>query len=210
MTGRVRPRRPAAAAVTDAGVTDAGMTMMDVVVSMTLMAIFMAIFTGGTVRMYRSAARIQATADAQAQITTAFLRLDKELRYAAGISAPKAVGSDWYVEYLTTNTGVGICSEMRLNAATGQLQQRGWRQGVIPLAPSPWVPLATSVASDKPFTYWGPDTRYNFQRLQLRLDATVGTGDRSATKHTDITFTAMNTTLSAANPSVCTEGRAVA
>lgn len=200
MTGRGRPRRPA---------RDAGVTMMDVVVSMTLMAIFMAIFTGGTVRMFRSAAQVQATADAQVQITTAFLRLDKEIRYAAGISQPGLALSDQYVEYLTTNSGVGICSELRLNVAAGQLQRRTWQQGATPLAPTPWIPLATSVSSAQPFTYWAPDTRYNFQRLQLRLDATVGTGGTAVTKHTDVTFTALNTTLSAANPDVCTEGRTV-
>ena len=211
MTGPVRPRRPAAdASVREARGRDAGVTMTDVVVSMTLMAIFMAIFTGGTVRMYRSAAQVQATADAQIQITSAFLRLDKEIRYAAGISLPGPVGADGYVEYLTTNTGVGICAELRLNVDTSQLQRRTWRQDVIPLAPTPWVPLATSVSSTQPFTYRAPDTKYNFQRLQLQLNATVGTGDSAASKHTDVTFTALNTTLSAANPAVCTEGRAVA
>jgi hypothetical protein len=184
--------------------------MVDVVVSMTLLSVFMAIFTGGTVRMYRSATLIQATANAQTQITTVFLRLDTEIRYAAGISEPNPAGADRYVEYLTTNTGDGVCIELRLNGASQQLQRRTWPQGANPLVPTAWVPLASAVSSSQPFTYLAPDTKYNFQRLQLQLDATIGAGGSQVVKHTDVTFTALNTTLSPSTPEVCTEGRAVA
>jgi hypothetical protein len=189
---------------------DRGVTMMDVVVSMVLMAVFMSIFTRGTVQMFGTASRNQAVSDAQTQVTSAFLRLDREIRYAAGISNPRPVGADQYVEYLVTNTGTPICTELRMNLASQQLQRRTWRQGMTPLAPSAWVPLATSVVSPSPFAYSAPDGTYNFQRLTLDLKVSIPVGDRPQVKETRVMFTALNTTISTKSASVCTEGRAVA
>lgn len=188
---------------------DAGVTMIDVVVAMTLLSIFMAMFTTGVVTMYRSANRNQAISAAQSQVGTVYLRLDKEIRYAAGISEPGPVGADSYVEYLTVFTGTPVCTQLRLDVDSGQLQRRSWRQGSTPLMPGAWIPLAAEVSSAQPFTRWPADATYNFQRLQLQLDARSGAGPAATSRHSDVTFTALNTTLDTASNTVCTEGRAV-
>jgi Tfp pilus assembly protein PilV len=189
---------------------DAGVTMIDVVVAMTLMSVFMSIFTGAVVQMFRSASKNLAIARAQSQVTNAYLRLDKEIRYAAGISDPGPVGADTYVEYLTNNTGVATCTELRLNSASGQLQRRSWPQAGTPPAPTAWVPLASAVSSAKPFTLWPADAAtLSFQRLQLTLDATAGSGATAAKRRTDVTFTALNTTPSTSSTAVCSEGRSL-
>lgn len=193
-----RPGRP---------VGDAGTTMIDVVVAMTLMSAFMAMFTGGIVQMFRSANETEAMSIAQSQLTTAFLRLDGEIRYAAGISDPGPVGADSYVEYLTTNTGVAVCTELRLNVASGQLQSRSWPRDVTPPAPGAWNPLASDISSSQPFVRSAGDSTYNFQRLRLNLAATAGGGTTGASKQTDVTFTALNTTQDTDSDTVCADGR---
>jgi type II secretory pathway component PulJ len=187
---------------------DDGVTMIDVIVAMTLMSVFMGIFTDVVVQMFRSANANQVIASAQTQLTTVFLRLDKEIRYAAGISQPGPVGADSYVEYRTVNTGTPMCTELRLNVAEGQLQRRTWPDGVTPLAPTGWIPLASEVSSSQPFTFWAADTTLNFQRLQLTLDASGGP-DTTVSRSIDVTFTALNTTLGTDSTTDCQEGRAV-
>jgi hypothetical protein len=202
MSRRWSRRRPAG---------DAGVTMIDVMVAMTLMSIFMGIFTDVVVQMFRSANQNQAVASAQTELTTVFLRLDTEIRYAAGISdpGPSPAGTDSYVEYRTVNTGTAVCTELRLETASGQLQSRTWPEAVTPPAPTAWIPLASDVTSPTPFTLWPADTTLNFQRLQLTLDAGVGADVASAARRLDVTFTALNTTLGTDSTTACTEGRAV-
>src|SRR6266540_792625 len=188
---------------------DTGYTLVEVVVSMTLLSIVMAIFTTGVLQMYRVANRSEATATAQSQINIAFLRLVKEIRYAAGISTPGTVGSDPYVEYLISYTGTAVCTELRLHVATRQLQRRTWNQGASPLTPSPWIQLASDVSSTQAFTFSAADATFNFQRLQLKLVATSGAGGTATPKQSDITFTALNTSLTTSSATICIEGRAV-
>jgi prepilin-type N-terminal cleavage/methylation domain-containing protein len=188
---------------------DGGLTLMELVVGMSVMSIFMTIFSTGIVQMYRAANKNEATSTAQSQLNLAFLRLDKQIRYAAGVSAPDVYGPDQYVEYLTTNTGTAICTQLRLELATGQLQQRTWTQDATPLAPTGWNVLASGVTSTQPFTFAAADDTYNFQRLQLRLETSSGAGETASSKQTDITFTAMNTSLSTSSDTICTEGRPI-
>jgi prepilin-type N-terminal cleavage/methylation domain-containing protein len=188
---------------------DRGITLIEVVVAMTIMAVAMSVFTGGMLQMYRAANRTEATANAQSQVNIAFLRLDKEIRYAAGISAPGSVGSDRYVEFLTTYTGTPWCTQLRLSASALQLQRRTWMQGSSPLVPGPWVPLASEVTSTQPFTLSPANATFNFQRLQVKLTATSGSGATATPKQSDLTFTALNTSLTTSSATVCTEGRAV-
>ncbi len=188
---------------------DSGITLIEVVVSMSIMTIVGAIFTAGVLQMFRSANRSEAASTAQSQINNAFLRLDKEIRYAAGISTPGSVGSDSYVEFLTTNTGTPVCTELRLHVATRQLQRRTWIQGSSPLTPSAWIPLASFVSSTQPFTLSAADATFNFQRLQLKLVGTSGAGGTATSKQTDVTFTALNTSPTTSSATVCTEGRAI-
>ena len=53
--------------------------------------------------MFRTANKTEAVATAQSQISIAFQRLDKEIRYAEGISTPTSSGTGWYVEYVTAD-----------------------------------------------------------------------------------------------------------
>jgi type II secretory pathway pseudopilin PulG len=194
---------------------DAGVTLIDVVVSMTIMSVFLAMFTTGILQIYRGTNKTEAITNAQSQLNVMFLRLDKEIRYAAGISAPNVTttGGYYFEEYLTTNTGTMICTQLRFDPTARQLSRRTWTQGASPLVPSAWLPLVSSVDSTvtgTPFTLLDADSTYNFQRLRLRLTAVFGLGASSASKAIDITFSALNTSLTTSSDTACVEGRSVA
>jgi prepilin-type N-terminal cleavage/methylation domain-containing protein len=188
---------------------DEGITLTEVMVAMTIMAILMSIFTGAVLSMYRSADRVEAVSQAQSQNNTVFLRLDTAIRYASAISAPNTVGGNPYVEFLTSNTSTPVCTELRLNVSASQLQIRTWDQGATPLVPSAWIPIASNVTATTPFQFLDADATYNFQRLRLTLVADMKSDGIPAASTTDVTFTALNTQLGTATTTVCTEGRAI-
>jgi type II secretory pathway pseudopilin PulG len=190
---------------------DTGITLTEVVVSMSVMSVIMAIFTTGIIQMYRSVNKTESMLAAQSQVNTVFLRLDKEIRYASAISAPGPgpQGPDWYVEYLlATDSGVPDCTELRLHVGTGQLQRRAWAQGAVP-SPTGWAPLVSHVVSTQPFTRPGSADAATFQQLSLALAVRSGSGRTATVRETMVTFTARNALVGTAGDAVCTEGRSV-
>lgn len=189
--------------------SDAGFTLMEVVVASAVMSIFMAMFTTGIVQMYAFVNRNEISSTAQSQISLAFERLESDVRYAAGISTPGTAGGDPIVEFLTIGTGARVCTEVRLHAATGQLQRRRWTEGASPLVPTAWQSLAWGVSGATPFVVTAPSGGFTTQRLRLTVTATNGNSRVTATRQLQVTLTAVNTNLGTASSTVCTEGRAV-
>jgi len=206
---------------------DAGVTLIETVVAMTVMAVFMTIFTSGIVQMFRVANRADAVFAVQAQVTVAFIHVDREIRYAVGITEPASVTGggyqDTYVEYLTVEAGGVRCTELRLRVPAGQsgpvdqqrgvLQHRGWYTTAGP-GSAPWTTLATNVASALPFAHGTVDDSYNFQRLTLSLTAYPNATGTAAARTTTMTFTDLNSRLDlnaepdpATDPALCLAGR---
>jgi prepilin-type N-terminal cleavage/methylation domain-containing protein len=200
--------RPATVRAADAEV-DAGVTLIEVLVSMVIMSIFMAMFFAGISKVFQVSYHAESASVAQSQVNLVFLRLDKEIRYASGISTQGVVGGDPYIEYLTTSGGTPVCTQLRLHGDDHQLQQRTWTQGDDPLVLTAWKPLASQVTAAQPFTFVAADATYNFQRMKLDLSSTDGDGTGMATRHTLVTFAALNTTLGTVSVAVCGEGRAL-
>jgi prepilin-type N-terminal cleavage/methylation domain-containing protein len=190
---------------------DAGFTLVELLVSIVVLGIFMSMATAGFLNMFKTQNRTQALADAQRQLSLAFNQLDREIRYSSGISAPGLVGSEPYVEFLTTNSGSPICTELRLRPTTGQLQQRTWTQSTGTITPSPWTQLATNITTTtQPFVLTIADATLNFQRLGISLTATAGGVVTSVTRQFTATFTALNTSLNTDSSTACSEGRSLA
>ncbi|MGC9669226.1 hypothetical protein ACNTMW_22040 [Planosporangium sp. 12N6] len=212
MTGRPAPRLRRHGRTGD----DAGATLVELVVGMSVMAVVMVMFTAGILQTYRSVNKGVSLSTAQSQLHVAFLRLDKELRYATGISQPGRLGGSWYVEYLTQTGGTETCTQLRLST-DGRLTRRVWPTTSSPTPWSRWSPLVSDVAAvgpadaDAPFSYPGSDDAggsAGFQRLRVRLQARSGAGDTATSTGTDVTFTALNAPLStAADAGVCTDAR---
>jgi prepilin-type N-terminal cleavage/methylation domain-containing protein len=202
---------------------DSGVTMIEVVISMVVMSIAMTIFTTGFLQIYRTINKTESLSTAQAQVTIAFQRLDREVRYAAAISTQEQVGQDYYVEYLITPpsrspsasaspppTRTLTCVELRLQTSTRQLQRRTWPNDGSPVTPTAWAPLVSEVVAAQPFTFIAADPNVNYHQ-SLRVNVTVmsGSGATETLRRTDVTFTALNTTIATSSTDICTEGRAV-
>jgi type II secretory pathway component PulJ len=176
--------------------SDAGFTMIDVLVSMSVMVVVMAAATAGIMSMYRAANTVDATAAAQAQLGLALQRLDREIRYAEGISDEYRIGNDWYVDFLAVQGTERQCVQLRL--AGGQLAQRTWLYDRTPLERTAWHPLADGITSARPFDYVPPSDVLGYQRLTLDL--------RSGADVNTATFTALNSTRTSSND-YCAAGR---
>lgn len=185
---------------------DTAMTLVDLVVSMGIMSIVMAVFTTAVVRMYRSANVADARANAQTQIGLALQRLDKEVRYASGIGQPYLAGGGQRIEFLIIGTAKAECVQLQVSG--GQLRQRMWTYQSPPVrpTPTPWTTLASGLTSPEPFTFVAVSDDVGYQRLRVRLTAVSGGGSTQATRTSDITFTALNTTRETATDA-CAEGK---
>jgi Tfp pilus assembly protein FimT len=202
------------------GDDDAGVTLAEILVTTGLMAVLTTMITPALVQIYHAVNRVDSLSTAQTQVNTAFIRLDREVRYARGISDPAQVGADWYVEYLLNSGGVDTCVELRVQASSSLLQRRSWVKNVNPLVPSAWTTLADGVSTGTPFTVTDPDTNTltgaRYQRLTMAVTSTagVGRGNNSATgragavRQAVVTFTALNATA-ADSSSTCGEARGV-
>jgi hypothetical protein len=177
--------------------------------SMALSGVVMAVFTTGMIQVYRSVGAAENAGVSQTQVSLAFETVDREIRYASGITEPNtaAVGGAWYVEFLgVTPDGGPVCHQLRLDGS-GVLQQLTWAPGSPPAAGARGRTLASNLVVTAPFERLTPDQQpADYQRLRLRLTARSG----AATSASDVTFTALNTSRDTTDPNVCIEGRPAA
>jgi prepilin-type N-terminal cleavage/methylation domain-containing protein len=183
---------------------DGGFSLVEVMVSMTIMSIIGAIFTTGMIQVYRTVTGTDTRWIAQGQLSQALMRLDKEVRYASYIGATSPGRP--YVEYQMLNDVTQQCVQLRIasTAYGSQLQRRTWIQGLTPAVPTAWVPLATGVTSAAPFVRIDPTGILTHQQLRLVLTATSST----IAQQSDITYTALNTNQDSV--SVATSGSGLA
>jgi type II secretory pathway pseudopilin PulG len=209
------------------GKDDEGYSLLEVMMAMVCTGILMTLVTSAVIQIYHSVNSVDAVSAAQSQIDTAFGRLDKEVRYARGISDPAAVSGDPYVEYLLSADSVDTCVELRLHTSTGELQRRQWVKNQSPLVPTAWQTLASSVTAATPFavTSTRPVLPSDSPYQSLTLDVTSVTGGGSglsasagragSRRETTVTFTALNAIIPTGSvdtttiSTTCTEGRGV-
>ncbi len=176
-----------------AGDREAGFTMLEVMVSMSLMSFFMVMFTGAILQMYNVSNKTDAITNSSTQLNIAFQRIDKQVRYAAAISPPNQTRSalgGWYVEFVNTTSGIDACYQLRVLGGT--LQERSW-SGTPSVAPT-WVPLASGIVMPTvtPFIFATAAGSQTSQRLKVTLTASAGSNKSGATSQTAVTFAAMN------------------
>ena len=198
------------------------MTLVELIVSMGIFVIVIAVFMSGLVVMTHNTARAQSVADSGDGVRMAFQRFDKEVRYAAAINQP-GFGTDgaYYVEYLTTAVAAGTppkCTQWRVVSATRVLQRRTWNN-TNPANPSAWLTVADNVRNDLsdagqlPFQFTPAGVVRLSQSLRVFLDVGNGPPGPDALKgaQLDAEFVARNTdgttpTNSASNTKVCLTG----
>lgn len=216
MLRRRPPARP--------GGDDDGFTFTEVLVSLGVMSVVMAVFTGGIIQMYRTSAKTEAISMIQSQLQTAFQRFDRQIRYATWISPPGQVGTAWYVEWAGYDGSQ--CYQLRLETAPadppadetagkGVLQMLTWPKASPPAPGTPGTTVAANLAepgAEGPFTRQLPTGTVSdgitgftpdFQRLQIRITGRQGDTDAQV----DTTFTALNTSRNTPITNECSKGR---
>ncbi len=208
---------------------DAGNSLVEVMVTMTIMSILMVIFTGAVLQIYRTTTATESLTAAQSQLRLAFQRFDRELRYASWVAEPGRVGTVWYVEF--AGPADAGCLQLRLETAPGGgnesdgegvLQLLRWAPGSPPAPGEPGQTIASQILTTGVAPFFDlqaiDDTPYasasasadavgtgfaaDLQRLRIRLTTKVATG----TAEIDTTFTALNTTRAHVTDD-CSEGR---
>ncbi|WP_238006031.1 prepilin-type N-terminal cleavage/methylation domain-containing protein [Dactylosporangium sp. AC04546] len=185
---------------------DRGVTLAEMVVTTGILSVVMAIFTTAVVQLFQASNENTAVAVSQAQLNTAFTRLDRELRYAAGFSRENSTGDT--VEYVNTETSTGTaeCAQLNLDATGRTLRRQVWKQGTKP--GGRWAVLASDIdVAQSSFKLLAPDATAGFQRLQVVLVVTTAPGRGKTTARSRITFTALNTTSGTDPKDVCPEAR---
>lgn len=187
---------------------DAGISLIELVTAMTITALVMASFTAAATQMFRAASDTETIANAQSQLNLRFIRLDKEIRYAAAIaepSAPDATGSS-VVEYLRTDEGTPTCTQLWLDGIDKVLRSRTWVEVTEDPDLGTWAVLTTNVSAATPFTLISASGASEHQRLRVQLTISAE-GRAGRSKRMDVTFTALNTHRTAPTTPVCTGGR---
>ena len=194
---------------------DRGFSLVEVMVGSAVMSVVMAIATAGFVQMYQAAEASDSAAQAQSNLTDAFAKLDREVRYAYRINPAHQVGTTAYaVEYVVDN-GTGpvplLCVQLSLPIGGGALLRRQWPQtstSADPAAVTTGVAndLVTATADVNPFVVQRALTGdSNFDRLLVNVNSTVGAAASGSTRNYNLQFTALNTTVNdPAVPTTCT------
>jgi prepilin-type N-terminal cleavage/methylation domain-containing protein len=185
---------------------DDGYSLVELMISMTLMSVVTALFTTGIVQVYRAQTFTDDTTETSQQIHNAFIRLDADVRYASGISVPGIAGGSQYVEYLVDNTGNDVCTQLRLTA-DGRLQLRRQTGSAVPTA---WSVLASQLVPPTPLTAAVSFARTPanpngnaYQQLSVALTAQPVGSSSSQQESSTYTFTALNTAVDTASDTVC-------
>jgi prepilin-type N-terminal cleavage/methylation domain-containing protein len=132
--------------------SDSGMTLLEIICTMAIMSVVMAMVTAGLVSFLRADRSTTALVDTQTRWGRVFGRLDKELRYAEDVAVVPLAGSgSTYpsLVYLTTVTSARCAA---LSLAGGQLRYQQWPPGS---GRGPVTVLATGVtviAGQAPFS----------------------------------------------------------
>jgi type II secretory pathway component PulJ len=187
---------------------DDGVTLAEMAVTTSIMSAVMAIFTTGVVQLFKAGDNNELVALTQSQLNTAFLRLDRNLRYASGISQDRDKGDDEVVEYVNTDTPTGQpeCAQLELNKAKKVLRRQVWPQTTKPTGR--WAVLANEVdVAASSFSLPDSLSDTGFQRLKITLVVTTNPGRGHTTAKTEVTFTALNSTRGTDPAKVCPEAR---
>jgi prepilin-type N-terminal cleavage/methylation domain-containing protein len=132
---------------------DDGFTLIELMVSIGLMAIISISFLVATNTVYHGIHKEQGIVDATDGNRRALTVLDKQVRYASAINTPgTAADGNFYLEYKWTKSSPGTvdvsaCSQWRLDPVNDVLQWRSWTSGITPTARPVFVTVDTGVVN---------------------------------------------------------------
>jgi hypothetical protein len=164
--------------------------------------------------MYGAMNKTQAVNLTSSQLNVAFQNLDRIVRYAAAVSTPGTgtTTGDWYVELRSTNTGTEVCTQLRVDIASQQLQRRTWTvANAVASSPTSWSPISSGISngtavagpSTQPFYLKAPLPNTLFQQLAVNLIAPAGSGSSATSSTSSYTFSALNSVVPMPTSPIC-------
>lgn len=185
---------------------DGGVSLVEMIVTMFVLGLLLAVMLTVTISISRVANHDRAVADASTKARNALTRVGRVLPDASVVTTPGTAGTSTYVEALIParpGTPSPTCVQWRVDTSTGRLQSRTWST-VNPIA-SAWLTLTDRVvntAAQPPFTVRVPDTAFGTYRVvvDLYLSARLG-----ATVEEQGAFALRNSASSSSGSAVCTE-----
>ena len=186
---------------------DDGVSVLELMIAMSLMTVFGALFTSAMLLMNSSSIKAQSLTVVSSQLDQAFENLDRTVRYASAITVPgQGAGTgDWYVEMNASYTGTQVCTQLRVDTSSQQLQSRSWTPSNGAAAGlTAWRPLASGITyTAAPFAL-GATVGVTFQQLTVQLQSSSGVAGQTTTSASTVTFTAVNSSTTA-NNALCGE-----
>ena len=157
---------------------NAGLTLVELLVSMLVFAIFITILLSSILGITRASTQAQVISRAASGALIVFQNFDHEIRYADAINYPGSTASGRrYVEFRTPASSsidnVTKCNQWRFSPSTGLLESRTWVDTIVP-TPTPWVTRLSVVFDDGanyPFTVQAAGVGSSMQQLTLSIDA---------------------------------------
>jgi prepilin-type N-terminal cleavage/methylation domain-containing protein len=194
---------------------DDGFTLLEVLVSMAIMSVVLVVVIGAITQIYSATTRVDTTTYDRDQLTVAFRRLDKEIRYATWMSTPGPVGTRFYLEYAVPD---GTCRQLKYSG--GVLTLSSWAPAGIPANPMALASNLALISGTAPFSLYAPGSTpyasvsagtagvgktYSPEHPLLRLQFNAVSG--RTTVPFDTIFTAENITRNTPVPNDCSKGR---
>lgn len=186
---------------------DEGMSLLELMIGMVIMTVLLTISSTAIVGMFSSTNKTQAVQISSTQLSIAFDRLDKQVRYASVIDQPVS-SPTWSVAFRTEATATTpiTCTQLQISpdGPGYRLVERTWTVNVAVDGSvsatniTNWNQLAAGISlTDQSNTAVVPFALPSLpgtsvQQLQLRLVAVNGAARSQAKSSSEITFSALN------------------
>lgn len=189
---------------------DRGFSLIEALIAMVVFGTAMSVMASVVMAMTNNTRQGQGVSVATDQTRLAFQRLDKQVRYANGLSTPGTAtdGSGWYVEFrvpdsMRDNRTTAVARDHRCHqwrVLARKLQTRTWLVNSVGVATPPkprWTTVGTGIdneiTTDPPFLT--PIVSTSLHR-QLAVDLVTKRSDRPVGRaQVKAAFFARNTTL---------------
>ncbi|MBC3761964.1 PulJ/GspJ family protein [Quadrisphaera oryzae] len=185
---------------------DEGVTLVETLVAMSIFSVVLTIFMAAVLSMTTSTGRVNATTDAGDGVRAAFLRLDRQVRYADAINQPvQSSSGSWYVEFRTSQRADGqptLCTQWRFDPSAQVLQLRSWADGQAPASAFQTITtdvLPPETAGSSPFVVEKADADHANQKLTVAVSAGSGSGAYAGRASMQTSFVARNSSMSSAS-----------
>lgn len=176
---------------------DAGFTLVEMMISVAIFAIFVAIFIASVVGLARGTTSARVTAESSSGVLNVFENIDRKVRWSDAINRPgQGASGSTYIEFQlpasSSSDNTTRCVQWQYDPAGGTIATRTWILNVSPL-PNFSVKLTNVIpesGADYPFSMTPASLATSArQALSVRLNAgTVGVSDVGMTS----TFMARN------------------